>query len=162
MERKYPGIYYVEGKSFYPTQIIVGRELDDKEYAMFRVLVPDASENDIKYFKDMAVGNKDARYQKYVDNIFQVSVPINKETYIRLMKEDPEMCDALRDLMKDEFIETEKRGEARGAIKEAIKIYHDEMHLMPSEIVDKIMIRFTLEKDEAERYVEEVFELAMV
>ena len=46
-------------------------------------------------------------------------------------------------------------GEKNGAIKEAIRIYHDEMNLSPIDIEKKIMARFTLEQSEAERYVEE-------
>ena len=47
-------------------------------------------------------------------------------------------------------------GEARGAIKEAIRMYTEELGLMPSEIVKRIMTRFSLKKDEAENYLKEV------
>lgn len=40
---------------------------------------------------------------KSVDNILQASVSVNKETYARLKKEDPDMCEALRELMKDDI-----------------------------------------------------------
>ena len=50
-------------------------------------------------------------------------------------------------------------GEARGEIKGTIKIYHEEMNLLPQEIVDKIMSRFSLERSEAEKYVEETLGL---
>ena len=75
------------------------------------------------------------------------------------------MCDALKELMKDEFMETEARGisigeargEARGIsigeINGAIKIYHEEMGLSPSEIKKKIMGRFSLDKESAEEYI---------
>ena len=45
----------------------MGRQLDPKEYAMFRVLTPGASDDDIRSFKDIAVRNRDAAYQKSVD-----------------------------------------------------------------------------------------------
>ena len=122
---------------------------------MFRVLRKGATDDEIRQFKDMAVRNKDAAYLKSVDGVYQVSVSANRESYDRLMKEDPEMCEALRDLMKEEFEMTEARGEARGEVKGAIKLYRDEMHLMPAEITQKIMARFDLRLDEAEKYVEE-------
>ena len=50
-------------------------------------------------------------------------------------------------------------GEAIGEIKGTIKIYHEEMNLSPQEIVDKIMSRFSLERSEAEKYVEETLGL---
>ena len=43
--------------------------------------------------------------------------------------------------------------EERGAIKEAVKLYNDEMGLSPVDIVSKIITRFSLDKDEAETYV---------
>ena len=155
IEEKFPGVYYVSGMGAFSVQILVGKQLDPREYAMFRVLRKGATDDEIRQFKDMAVRNKDAAYLKSVDGVYQVSVSANRESYDRLMKEDPEMCEALRDLMKEEFEMTEARGEARGEVKGAIKLYRDEMHLMPAEITQKIMARFDLRLDEAEKYVEE-------
>lgn len=155
IEEKFPGVYYVTGMSPFPVQVLVGRRLDPKEYAMFRVIRSGASDDDIRNFQEMAAQNKDAAYQKSVDNILQVSA--NKESYARLVKEDPEMCEALRDLMKADL----EKSEERGAIKEAIKLYHDELKLMPTEIIKKIMVRFSLEKSVAEQYVKETLGLVM-
>ena len=51
------------------------------------------------------------------------------------------------------------KGMAKGEIIGAIKLYRDEMHLTPVEITGKIMARFSLEKEEAEKYVAEVLGL---
>ena len=51
------------------------------------------------------------------------------------------------------------KGIAKGEIIGAIKLYRDEMHLMPVEITGKIMARFSLQKEEAEKYVAEVLGL---
>ena len=56
----------------------------------------------------------------------------------------------------------EARGERTGEIRGAIKIYREEMNLMPSEIINKIIIRFDLKKEEAEKYVEETLGLELV
>ena len=53
----------------------------------------------------------------------------------------------------------EARGEARGEIKGAIKIYHDEMKLDPLEIVRRIMARFSLKEEAAEKQVAEALGL---
>ena len=53
----------------------------------------------------------------------------------------------------------EARGVAIGEIRGAIKIYCEEMNLPPSEIVKKIMARFSLERPAAEKYVEETLGL---
>ena len=47
-----------------------------------------------------------------------------------------------------------EEGQMKGEIKGAIKLYHDEMNLLPSQIVPKIMNRFNLTQKEAEKYVE--------
>ena len=61
-----------------------------------------------------------------------------------------------------EFLDrVEARGEARGEIKGAIRIYHEEMNLLPSEIIKKIMVRFGLEEADAEKYVEETLGLQL-
>ena len=160
IEQAYPGVYYVKRMSPFPIQILVGRQLDPKEYAMFRVLMPGASDEDIRNFKNIALQNTDAVFQESVDSIFQVSISVNRESYARLLKEDPEMCEAMRDLMRDvmkeDFEKAEARGEVRGEIKGVVKLYRDEMHLSPPDIIKKIMIRFNLKKSEAEKYVEEM------
>ena len=103
IENPYPGVYYVKGLNPFPVQILVGKELDPYEYSMFRILLPNAFDDDIRRFKDIAMQNNNAAYHKSVDNILQISVSVNKETYARLRKEDPDMCEALRELMKDDF-----------------------------------------------------------
>ena len=73
------------------------------------------------------------------------------------------MCEALMDLLKDEmkeeFEKTEARGFAKGEIRGAIKLYRDEMELMPAEIIGRIMSRYNLQPDVAEKYVEETLGL---
>ena len=56
----------------------------------------------------------------------------------------------------------EARGEARGEIKGTIKFCRDETDLKPVEITKKIMERFSLDKDSAEKYVEEIFGTQLV
>ena len=82
----------------------------------------------------MAQRRTESRYREFVDGIYQVSVSANKELYGRLIKEEPEMCEALKDLLKDELKKEFMATEARGEISGAIKIYHEEMGLSPSEI----------------------------
>ena len=76
------------------------------------------------------------------------------------------MCEALKDLLKEDFAEAEARaeargeargkaiGEAQGEIKGMIKLYHEEMGLAPQEIIIKIMERFSLDEETARTFVE--------
>ena len=56
--------------------------------------------------------------------------------------------------------EMRAEGRAEGEIIGAIKLYHDELGLIPEEIVNRIAVRFSLEKDVAERYVGEILSLS--
>ena len=49
-----------------------------------------------------------------------------------------------------------------GAIKEAIMLYREEMGLLPTDIIKKIMTRFNMKQDVAEKYVEETLGLQPV
>lgn len=142
-------------------------QLDPEEYAMLRVLTPGARAEDIRRFKEIALQRDEAEYRHSVDNIFQVSISANREMYNQLRKEDPDMCEAMRELMKDEFdaaiamgeARGEARGEAlgevRGEIKGFIRLYSEEMGLTSAEIIARIMHRFNLEEAAAANYVEE-------
>lgn len=64
--------------------------------------------------------------------------------------------------LRKEREEGELTGERRGAIREAITIYDNELDLSPSEIITKIMNRFSLTKESAEQYVESTLDLQKV
>ena len=72
------------------------------------------------------------------------------------------MFEVLKDLLKEDFAETEIRaeargkaiGEAQGEIKGMIKFYHEEMGLAPQEITIKIMKRCSLDEETARNFVE--------
>ena len=142
-------MYYVTGAAFFQIQILVGRQLEGKKFAALKVLVPGASEEDIRSFGDVAFSQKDENYRDYVDSVFQVSVSANREIYDRMRKEDPKMCEALKDLMKDEF----EKAEEKGRILEAVVIYRDEMHMSDESITKAIMNKFSLSLEDAEAYV---------
>ena len=57
------------------------------------------------------------------------------------------MCEALKDLMKDEFVKAEEKGRKEGRILEAVVIYRDEMHMSDELITKAIMNRFSLPLD---------------
>jgi predicted transposase/invertase (TIGR01784 family) len=57
-------------------------------------------------------------------------------------------------------VEGRAEGRAEGEIIGAIKLYNDELGLSPEEIVSRITVRFSLEKNVAERYVGETLHLS--
>ena len=52
-----------------------------------------------------------------VDAILQVSASANEELYRKLRKEDEDMCQALREIMKEDFEAAEARGLEKGMLE---------------------------------------------
>ena len=94
------------------------------------------------------------------DAVLQVSASANTEMYRRIYKEGLEMCQALREIMKEDFDAVEARGEARGraegeargTIIGTVNTYR-ELGFTNSEILSRIMKKFSLTQAEAESYV---------
>lgn len=162
IERFAPGIYRLKNATVFPVQIIVGKELDPSEYAMFRVLTPDASKSDLSAFNDLAFSIGDTAYKRYVDSVFQVSFSANRTTYDLMVMEDENMCEALREFLKEDFEAVKAKAEKTGEIKGAIKLYYEEIGLTPQEIIKKTMERFSLDEKTSREYVENTLGLQTV
>lgn len=116
---KYKGIYYLTGKVLFDTQVIVTGQLDGKKHPGLKILSKNAKEDDVRTFlQDAAQAKEPADYQN-IDAVLQVSVSENEELFKKI-REDDRMCQALKELMKDE-IEEEKRDTVLGNIKELMK-----------------------------------------
>ena len=147
VEHVYAGVYYITGAALFPLQILVGKELDKKEYSMLRVLMPQARKEDIENFTKIIFQEQDAAYKDYIDKIYQVSITANRELYDQIKKEDPKMCEALRELMKDEIrqelaereIRGEKRGEQNRTLKDISNLM-DTMDLTPIKAMEALKI----------------------
>lgn len=118
IEEKFDGIYYVTGNVQFPAQIIVTSRLN-KKHTSLRILSKNASEDDIRSFIEQARKMTRPGDRNNIDAILQVSVTANRELYEKIRR-DSDMCEALRELMKDE-IEAEKReSEKKGSFETAI------------------------------------------
>ena len=120
IEEKYPGIYYVTEHLLFPAQLIVTQELEPGEHRSLRILSRHAQKEDVEEFLRKAEGMNTPRDRQNVEAVLQVSVKANDELY-REIRRDANMCDALRELMKDD-IEREvsaarKLGESEGEVR---------------------------------------------
>ena len=86
-----------------------------------------------------------------VDAVYQVSVSANREVYENLRKEDQAVCDALRDLMKEDFLRVENEGLAKG-IAGAVEIMRED-DKDDRAIIERLMSKYDLTQEEAEKYV---------
>ena len=120
IEERYPGIYYVTEHLPFPAQVIVTQELEPGEHRSLRILSNHAKKEDVEEFLRKAEGMNTPRDRQNVEAVLQVSVRANDELY-REIRRDANMCDALRELMKDD-IEREvsaarKLGESEGEVR---------------------------------------------
>ena len=101
-QERYPGIYYLIGNPLFEMQYIVTTGLDKEKHATLRILREQAEKEDVKRFLFEAGLAKEPGDLHNIDSILQVSVSANINLYEEIRKEDA-MCQALRDLMKDEI-----------------------------------------------------------
>lgn len=111
IENKYKGIYYIIGNHFFDIQIIVSKELDKKEHLWLSSLASDIDSVQAKEFilSVSALKNKDEK--EYADSVMQVVMRENESVFNNI-KEVGIVCDALKDLMKDEITEAKEKGKA--------------------------------------------------
>ena len=105
----YPGIYYMTGNILFPIQIIVAKELDSDKHSSLRILTSNADEKDIRKFLTDAKLTSNPGDLHNIDAVLQVSVSANRKTYDRVRGDD-KMCEALRELMKDEIDKEVQQG----------------------------------------------------
>ena len=116
IDQKFPGIYYITGNTLFPVQIVVVKELDKQTHSSLRVLTDNADREDVEKFLQNSVKTNEPWEREDIDAVLQASVSANKELY-EAIRRDSGMCQALRELMKDEIEDAEKRAEKRGEIR---------------------------------------------
>ena len=99
------------------TQIVVTGELDGKHRAL-RVLSKNAMEEDVRGFIEEASRLTEPGDRSNADAVMQASVSANRVLYEKIRRCNPVMCEALRELMKDE-IEREIEEQEQKAKKES-------------------------------------------
>ena len=103
VNEEYKGVYYVCGFPGLSAQIVVIRELDDRDSLGLRVLTDKPREEDLLAFADWSKSMTDKDDCENADAVLQVSVSANRSVYDELNRRYPKMCEALMELMKPEF-----------------------------------------------------------
>lgn len=105
----YPGIYYISGRQvLFDTQIVVTKQLNKETHRILRVLSKNVKEEDVRAFVEKAVQMSEPGDRNNVDAVLQVSVSANEEIYELIRRCDKVMCDALKELMKEDFEEAKQ------------------------------------------------------
>lgn len=119
IEKRYPGIYYISGQILFDTQVIVTRQLDRETHRSLRILSRKAQEDDVRLFIETAARLTDPGDRNNAEAVLQVSISANKELYEQIRR-SAVMCEALRELMKDEIDETVEKAVEK-AVEEAVE-----------------------------------------
>ncbi len=100
----------------FSTRVVVTQELEPGEHRSLRILSNHAKKDDVEEFLRKAERMNTPRDRQNVEAVLQVSVKANDELY-REIRRDANMCDALRELMKDDLEDARKLGESEGEAK---------------------------------------------
>lgn len=143
-----PGIYYLSGnKILFPTQIIVIKELQEKNHAYLRVLTQKPKKGDVNRFLELYKNLSGKAEREYAESILEVFTEAN-EKWIEKWKGEGGMGPALMRIMEPELQEAEKKGREEG-IHGTVDILQ-ELGLSREQIKEAVMKRYCLsEKDTA-------------
>lgn len=111
------GIYHISGRGFFPVQIVVTKELSDKEHIWLKAISGGIT---LRTAEELVIQsqNLSSRKEKLLaDSVLDISVRANKGIYGKLKKEGTEMCEALQELMADELAESREEGIREGRRK---------------------------------------------
>ena len=89
-------------------------------HVCLRVLSNKATEEDIKRFIEMTSEFTEPIDKENADAVMHVSINANREVYNKIREENPFMCQALRELMKDEIQEEIKAAEEKAVDEKLI------------------------------------------
>lgn len=105
IEERFPGVFYISGVVNIPTQFVLTSKLDKLLHTSLRLLTKRATEEDAERFIQMARKFEEPGDRNNADAVLQVSVSANREIYENVKRRDPDMCKAMKELMKDEIKE---------------------------------------------------------
>lgn len=113
VKKKYDGIYYIEGQKLFDTQVVVSSLLKGGKHKSLRLLSTHVREADAREFVKEAVKLTEPGDRNNVEAVLQVSIAANQVLYDKIRR-GSEMCDALRNLMKEEIAEEKDRARKEG------------------------------------------------
>ncbi len=98
----YAGVYYILDTVFFPTQILVGRELDQKNHIWLKALSDRIRKQEMRELMERVYSLTDKYERELADSVLEVSVRANKHIAGELRGEG-KMCQALLELMEPEI-----------------------------------------------------------
>lgn len=123
--QNYDGIYYVNGILPFKIQVIVSDEINADNHIWISALTKNLTEQNVDRLLESTSVLTQVDEKEFADSVLQVAMKSNETVFLKT-KEVPNMCEALRELMKPE-IEEELRKARADAIAETRKEMADEI-----------------------------------
>ena len=148
IEKQEDGIYYMKG-DYFPIQIIVTSKLSETENLWLKNLTDNMKE--VESAKKLIDDYGKHRENDLYESVMNIIMRSNKEKF----QEVRGMCDALKELMKDELEEAKREAKKEG-IQQGIKILIEsckEFALSYEQTIHKIAEKYELPIEKAEEYM---------
>lgn len=133
----FPGVYYVDGMGPLRVQIVATGRLEVGRHSL-RLLSKNASREDVKAFLEEAETFTQPGENHNVSAVLQVSVSANQDLYAKIRREFT-MCDALRELMKDDLDQAKHEG-AQNSLSYSIAKMMTSLKLSAEQAMDVLEI----------------------
>lgn len=145
------GIYYVEGKTWFPAQIVVTGELSQDVHIWLKGLSGNLEKGDIQ--KMMAERNHmtEKAHRELADSVLEVSINANRKIVEELIG-DESMYETLMEIMEPRIKQREDAIMKKG-IQDTVDTLRDFGH-KDAEIKMAIIKRYNLSLEEAEDYIQ--------
>ncbi len=155
MSNPYKGIYYIEGKVLFLTQIVVTKELEWKSHIWLKSLSEKLEKDDIRLLLDGVSRLTETIDKELADSVLTVSFGANEQVIEELKGEDS-MYQALMEIVEpmiqqrdQENIEKGKiEGRAEGIIETGV-----EFKLSEKEIMERLQKKLNISKQMAQEYL---------
>ena len=148
IEKPEDGIYYIKG-DYFPIQIIVTSKLSETENLWLKNLTDNMK--DVRSARKLIDDYGKHRENDLYESVMNIIMRANKEKF----QEVRGMCDALKELMKDELEEAKREAKKEG-IQQGIKILIEsckEFALSYEQTIHKIAEKYELPIEKAEEYM---------
>ena len=156
------GIYYIEGNTLFPIQVIVTKELDEKAHAWLKALSENLKKEDIENLLGNIRRLTETSEKEMADSVLEVSLTANKQVVQELIG-DGNMYEALMELMEPQLVLRDKKKMEEGlqqgmqqgiqqGIQKTIDVLRDFGH-KDLEIKMALIKKYGLSEEMAEKYL---------
>ena len=148
--KAYGGIYYVEGKTWFPTPVVVTGELNRDVHMWLKGLSGNLEKADIQKMMEARNHMTEKADRELADSVLEVSISANRRIVEELIG-DESMYEALMEIMEPKL----RIRDEKVRIKEVVSALRDFGH-KDEEIKPAIIKKYHLSEEEAEEYLQNV------